>query len=166
MLNTCAVSRICAVRLSATMRQIYLQIKPDSMGLVHNIIYHMQSAIQEVKATPAFKLQHPELAMPQFITHVQPDHFPAEGYEPLKFKVTQLQLAEFLAHSQPVTAGLSHLFRLYLHACGGYPRTHLVRTLPFSCCLHAATTITHQQHIPRNQQRTSLFSRGSLPLKQ
>ena len=70
----------------------------------------MQSAIHEVKAAPTFKLQHPELTMPQFITHGQPDHFPDESYKPLEFKVTQLQLAEFLAHSQPVTAGLSHLF--------------------------------------------------------
>ena len=53
------------------------------MRLAHNITYRIQSAIQQVKASPAFQLHHPELTMPRFVTHAQPDHFPAESYAPL-----------------------------------------------------------------------------------
>ena len=53
------------------------------MRHIHNIIYRLQSAIQLVKVTPAFKLQHPELTMPRFITHVQPDCYPNAPYAPL-----------------------------------------------------------------------------------
>ena len=67
------------------------------MRHIHNIIYRMQSAIQHVKTTPAFKLQHPEQVMPRFIIHVQPDHYPGSLFQPLELKVTQSQLTTFLA---------------------------------------------------------------------
>ena len=56
------------------------------MRHIHNIIYRMQSAIQHVKSTPAFRLQHPEQVMPRFITHVPPDHYPGSSFQPLELK--------------------------------------------------------------------------------
>ena len=68
----------------------------------------MQFAIRDVKAAPAFKLQHPELTMPKLIAHTQPSHYLDANYKTLDFKVTQHQLQTFLSRSEPVTAGLSH----------------------------------------------------------
>ena len=44
--------------------------------LIHNIIYRMHLAIRSVKAKPAFKMQHPEFAIPDYILHRPPSHHP------------------------------------------------------------------------------------------
>ena len=77
--------------------------------LIHNVIYRMQLAIREVKAAPAFKMLHPELAIPDYILHQQPSHYLNADYDYLPLKVTQQQLQSHLDESKPVITGLSHL---------------------------------------------------------
>ena len=52
----------------------------------------MQVAIREVKASPAFKIEHPELSMPAFVTNEPPDSFPHAIHEALDLKAAQMQL--------------------------------------------------------------------------
>ena len=112
--------------------------------LIHNVIYRMQLAIRDIKAAPAFKLQHPELPIPDIIIHAQPPHYPDEQYAYLPLKVTHGQLQAFLLQSKPVTAGLSHLL---LHC----PCAHVVdrpgltwhELLLIISGLHTPTTVNH-----------------------
>ena len=94
--------------------------------------------------------------MPRFIVHAQPDYMFEATFVPLEFKVTQPQVDEFLVNSQPVIAGLSHIFcccffthtvdapgltwyELYLLAAACTPRP---RTLISSTTAQPAKSIT------------------------
>ena len=79
------------------------------MQLIHNIIYRVQLAIRAVKATPAFKMQHPGLAIPDYILHQPPSYYPDAIYDYLPLKITQQQCQVHLSDSKPVITGLSHL---------------------------------------------------------
>ena len=48
----------------------------EFLRLIHNIIYRMHTATSDVKAATAFRLQHPELTIPERVTQPQPSHYP------------------------------------------------------------------------------------------